>query len=229
MRPIELRRVPLFTTMAPADLAAVASAGRPADYQRGTVLFGGGDPCAGVSVVLDGVVRLFRPMLEGREVTTGIVRTGELLALCSLHGDVAHRDHAEALNRVRAVEFPAATLHMLGQRCPHLHEQVLRSLLERLNAAYAAVVIAREEVPVQILHLLRSLARFDTAAPRRPDEALHPLALRLSHAELARLVGTDRPTVTRTLRLLQEQGLIRRERGHVIGVALSTPDRGPSA
>ncbi|MBW3633949.1 MAG: Crp/Fnr family transcriptional regulator [Chloroflexi bacterium] len=225
MRPLELRRIPLFATMTPADLAAVATVVEPVNYQRGTVLFGVGDPCAGISVVLDGIVRLFRRTPERREVTTGIVRAGGLMALCALCGEATHRDSAEALNHVHTVEIPTAALHVLGQRCPHLQEQAMRGLLERLDAVNAAFVIAQEQIPVQLLYLLRSVARLDQAAQRHPGDTMHPLALRLSHAELARLVGTDRATVTRALRLLEEQRLIQRKRGHVTGVVLSTPDR----
>jgi len=223
MRPLELRQVPLFAPMTRADLATVAMVVRRVDCRRGTVLFSAGDPCAGISVVLDGVVRLFRRTPGRRDVTTGIVRAGGLMALCALCGEVTHRDHAEALTRVRAVELPAAALHDLGQRCPSLLEQAMDGLRERLDVASAAFVTAQEQVPAQLLHLLRAVARQGPAAPRYPGDAMHPLALRLSHAELARLIGTDRPTVTRTLRLLEEQGLIRRERGHVTGVVLSMP------
>lgn len=228
MRPIELRRVALFATATPADLAATAAATRSLDYRRGARLFRAGDPCDSAAVVLDGVVRLFRRLPDGAEVTTGIVRAGGLLTLCALRGAAAHDDHAEALGQVRTAELPTAVLLALVLRSPRLFEQAVRCLVARLDDAHAAaVVIAQEQVPARVLHALRCLVPPDADGGGCQAGATNRLAVRPSQDELARLVGTDRVTVTRALRLLEERGLIRRERGRVTGVALVASETRP--
>lgn len=50
----------------------------------------------------------------------------------------------------------------------------------------------------------------------------------LSHGDLAALIHADRATVTRALHTLAARGLVRMERGHVVGVAspAATPGDG---
>jgi len=219
MHPAELRRFRPFATLASADLMGIASVARSCHYQHGARIFRAGDPCAGVILVLDGFVRLSRCTSNGAEVVTGIVRPGCLAAVAALRGAATHDHDAEALGHVRAVEVPASPVLALVCHSSRLFEELARSLVARADEAYAdSVIDAHEHLPSRILRTLRHLVRELPAG--RDAQSTHPLAVRLSHAEVARLVGSDRSSVTRALRLLEERRLIRRERGHVTGVVL---------
>lgn len=167
-----------------------------------------------MAVVLDGLVHLTRADPAGRPLTTGLVGPGGLLGLAALRGAAAHDDRATALSRVRALELPAADLLAPGHTAPALLAAVADGLRARLDRAYATRAAAGEDAPTRLLALLRTLA-----APAPAGAALAPLALRPTHAALARLLGADRATVTRALRALAAAGLARAERGHVVAVA----------
>lgn len=225
MLPVELRRVPLFAAMTPAELAAITAAARSSDYAHGGQMFRTGDPCADVIVVLRGYVRLFRFASGGAEVTTGIVRPGGLVAVTALCGGTNHDGEAQALGRVRTIEIPAPTFLGLVGRSPRLFAEVAVCLASRISDAYAdATVAAQEELPSRILRTLRRLA-LPNSGEGHP-QAIRPLAVRLSHAEVARLVQADRASVTRSLRLLEERGVIGRRQGHVTGVVLAVASEG---
>ncbi len=224
MRTIELRRVAPFATMAPAELVAIAAVARLYNYRHGARLFRAGDAVTSVTIVLDGFVRLSRATPHGEEVTTAIVRPGGLAAVAALRGRATHDDAAEAIGRVRTVELPALTLLGLACRSPRLFAELAQCLVARVDDAYLGAATDSEgQLPSRVLHTLRHLARPIPAASAA--DAMCPLAVRLSHAEVARLVGADRSTVTRLLRSLAERGLVRRERGHVIGVVLSADEK----
>lgn len=228
MRPVELRRVALFARLAPAELAVVAAVARSGDYRHGTRLFWKGDACAAVTIVRDGFVRLSQPTADGAEVTTAIVRPGGLVTVAALRGRSMHDDTAEALGRVRTVELPTMPLLGLFCRTPHLFADLARCIGARMDEAYeGATVDGERHLSPRLLYALRRLARLAPAGSA--GNTMCPLAVRLSHAEVARLVGTDRPTVTRLLRSLAQQGLVRCERGHVIGVGFSDAVAGGSA
>ncbi len=218
---VELRQLLLFAALTPAELAGVAAAARSADYRHGMQLFQAGYPCDGVTFVLTGFVRLARLAADGAEVTTGIVGPGGPAAVGALRGHMEHDDTADALGRVRTVEISAALLLDLMSRTPHLFAELSRCLVARIGAAYVgAQADAQTPLVHRIVHTLRCLAR----PYRLPGtDAMHPLAVRLSHAELARLVGADRTTVTRAIGSLAAQGSVQRERGHVTGVAIVAP------
>lgn len=220
MLPVELHRLPLFAAMTRAERAMTAAVARSSDYPHGARLFRTGDACSGVIVALDGYVRLFRLMSDGAEVTTEIVQPGGLVAVAALRGGTSHDGAADALGRVRTVEIPAVTLLGLMGRSPQLFAEVADCLAARISHRYAdAVTDAQAQLPARILHTLCRLTLVRRA--EGDAQAMRPLAVRLSHAELARLVGVNRASVTRTLRLLEEQGAIRRRQGHVTGVVLT--------
>lgn len=219
MHPTELRRFPPFATLTSAELTGIAAVARSRTYRHGVRMFRAGDRCADVTLVLDGFVRLSRRPSSGPEVLTGIIRPGGLAALAPLRGAATHDHDAEALGYVRAVEVPAAPVLALVCRSSRLFEELARSLVSQAGEAYVdGAVDARERLPLRVLHTLRRLAR--EVPVGRDAQSMQPLAVRLSHAEVARLVGSDRASVTRAIRLLGERGLVRRERGHVTGVVL---------
>ena len=217
LRSGDLRRFALFATLTPAEFAAAAAIARSCDYRRGERLFRAGDPSASVILVLDGFVRLSQLAPGGGEVTTGIVGSGGLVAVAALRGQVEHDHSADALGRVRTIELPAPLLLDLGSRSPRLVMGLTRCLVARLEDAYGGAVADTQGLLAhRVLRTLRRLTR--PTHPGAPD-ALRPLAVRLSHADVARLVGADRATVTRLVGSLVQQGLIRQERGHITAVA----------
>lgn len=223
----ELRRVAPFAAMSPTALRGVASVARPRTYRRGEELFHAGDPCDSLFVVLDGFVRLARPVAGGAEVTVGIVRSGGLLGIAALLGHALHDNSAEALGFVRAVELPVPALLGLAERSPSLFAPLADLLLARLADAWAdAVGDFRGAVGSQLLRVLRRLARPVPGNGSR-DRMLR-LAVRLSHAELARLVGAERATVTRELHALAARGTVALERGHVVGVVAAVQGTRPA-
>ena len=223
MTPIEFRRVTLFAAMPRKTVAEMAIASRWQGYRSGVLVFRTGDPCLGITVVLDGFVRLFRLTGDGTEITTGIVPPGGLLAVAALRGECRHDDHAEALGYVRTVEIPIATVVAIGIRLPALLATIARALIDRIDRTFAAAVAwAGPCMSARVVHILRSLAAVAQTRGHGPSTqgVIHRLGVRLSHKDLARLVGSDRETVTRALRTLEAKGIIRRERGHITGVAL---------
>lgn len=200
------------------EVAAVARTARLVEYRRGAWLLPAAAPESELVIVVEGIVRLVRRRRDGAELTLGLVRPGELLTAAPLVGGTRDDDRAQALGRVRALAIPLALVSSPAPAAPHLLARLLACALARRDAAYADAA-ACATVPERLLRVLRRLAR-----PGAPGEAaMAPLALPLSHADLARLANADRATVTRALRDLEGRGLVRRARGHVVAVAPATP------
>lgn len=222
VRASELRQTAPFEALPARELAAVAVLARAREFRRGERLFRAGEPCQVVGIVLAGLVRLTRPLPGGDRVTVGLVRPGGLLSAVPLQGRPRHDNDAEALGPGRGAEFPTEPFLALARRSPALLVPLLRCLLARVDDAYDDAA-ASATVESRLLWVLRRASRGDRAALPGEPRPLARLAVPLSHADLAKLVNADRATVTRSLRPLEEQGLIRRERGHVIGVAPAWP------
>lgn len=217
LRAWELRVIAPFTTLPRSQRVVVAGSVELYTYRHGEQVFHAGEYCTDVTILLDGFVRLFRTGLDGAEVTTAIVSPGSMVTMAMLRGCAIHDAHAEAIGCIRTLQIPTTTFLALMRRYPMFAEEVALRLIARTDDMYldmSAEVYG--ELWSRILSTLRRLAR--PTRTERHEGAVLPLAYRLSHAEIARLVGTNRSSVTRALRLLDERGLIRLERGHVTGV-----------
>ena len=200
-----------------SERAAVAASLQVGTYCHGERLFQASEHCANVTIVIDGLVRLFRITRDGSETTTAIVVPEGIVATTVLGGCADDDTHAAAIGRVRTIMMPTASFHDLMSRYPACAGEIARALIARTDDTYVNIMAdAQSELCDRILHSLRTLAR--SSRPAGNDEAMLRLTYRLSHAEIARLVGAHRSSVTRALRLLDERGLVRLEHGHVTGV-----------
>lgn len=220
LRGRSIRDIAPFATLSRSERIAIAASSRFHDYRHGDEVLHAGDVRDEVVVVLHGFVRLFRPFPDGGEVTVAIVPLGHVMNIDILQGGVRHGTAAESIGVTRTMHIGTASLFALARRCPAFFDEIASGLLSRRDVTYMDTTATKDLLSSQILHALRQL----THVTRSEDEsALHPLAHRLTHAEIARLVGAHRSSVTRALAVLDDQGLVRRERGHVTAVSTMTP------
>lgn len=217
---VDVSRIPFFAGLPERDLRAVESAARLARYRRGACLVRVGEPSTHVAIVLNGFVRLTRCQPDGSVVTAALIRSGDLVGVAALRGAAVHDGHAEALTNVRVVEIPIAVMLTGGSCSPRLLCRLTEGLAMQIERAYAPLV-RHDHAPVseRLLHLLRSLARPASAEIVGEAATIRTVMPWLSHGDLAALIDADRATVTRALHTLAARGLVRIERGHVVGVA----------
>ncbi len=205
-----LRSVPLFGLLATAEIEQILGHTVLQRVARGTLLLRQGDPPSGMLVILQGSVRVTATAADGREVTFGVLGAGEFLGEISLL-DGAHRtadvttledcvllvvEHAGFLGLIR--NNPDLLLKLVAELCRRLR---------RANLAYEDLALL--DLPTRIGKLLLGLPQQTTPAGRR-------VSFRLSQADLGRLAGGSREKVNRQIRLWEKQGVIARERGHLV-------------
>lgn len=154
-----------------------------------------------VVFVQEGMIGVFR---LGQQVCVGVAGTGAVLGLeCA----VGHRggEDALALAETCVFEVPAA-LFVEGLGQAKVTELCMRQALARLQAMQAeAACNAAHLVPQRLAKWLLRLHRANRGRE-----------IRLTQAELARLVGVQRTSINGAARLLQETGAARFVRGRVL-------------
>ncbi len=75
-----LRRIPLFSRLADAELKDFLKGATPKEFPRGKLLFQQGDRADCFYVILDGLVKITRTSPDGDEVVIGVLGTGSLVA-----------------------------------------------------------------------------------------------------------------------------------------------------
>lgn len=168
----------------------------------GTSLFSPGDPCTGLPLVIDGIVRVGKTTPNGREILLYRVETGESCILSSgcLLGHNQYSANGVAETKVTLFHIPALLFQELLLAVPPFREFVFGMLGARL----AEVMELVEEV-----------------AFHRVDERLARLlvhrgpVLNASHQAIADELGSAREVVSRLLGSFEHRGWVQLGRERV--------------
>lgn len=146
-----------------------------------------------------GIIRTFTWLEDGTAITTGLWGAGDVV------GQALSTLDPYQIECLTSVEATLLTLEN-----DQIHNEWL---LTHLQQAEALIVIrSYRRIDTILVKLLGWLAkRFGRLA-----ETGNLIDLRLTHQDLAELIGITRVTVTRTLGQLEEQGLIERRSLHRI-------------
>ena len=187
--------------------AALQSAMRPLKLDRGDIVHHPEDPADAVYVVERGRVRLYRIGDGAREVSLAVCGPGEIFGEAALAArDLERYDcYAEALEATTLQVLSGGTLAMLLREQPTvsvaLSAQFARQL-KTIQSRLADMVFL--EVSQRLAQALLKLAR-DFGEPDRNGTRLRG---RVSHQDLAHIVGSTRETVTKILGEFKARGYL---------------------
>ncbi|MFN4282179.1 MAG: cyclic nucleotide-binding domain-containing protein [Alphaproteobacteria bacterium] len=167
------------------------------------LLFQEGDPAREVFNVLEGTVKLYKSLPDGRMQITGFLFPGDFLGLSS-GSEYAYS--AEAVDHVKVCRFQRRELTAAFGALQKLTERLLRISNDELTAAQEQMLLlgrmtAREK-------LLSFLLTMSERAKKRGKPG-NPITLTMSRAEIADYLGLTVETVSRTLTKLREEGVLK--------------------
>jgi CRP/FNR family transcriptional regulator, anaerobic regulatory protein len=197
----------LYPVLAGLDAAGVAGATQYAEVPAGTTLFHEGAPCRGFPLVLSGEVRVARGSPAGRHLELYRVTPGELCIVSTscLFGSVPMSAHGVTTLPTELLLLSPAGF---ARGCEHepFRQYVFGLFADRL----ADLMALAEAVAFQRLD-----QRLASALLGRGG------VIRTTHQQLADELGTVREIVTRLLRRLERDGLVRcaREQIEVVDAA----------
>ncbi len=209
-KPALLRRAALFASLPEnlvADLAAVAVERR---YGRGQVIFLEGEPCAGLHIVAEGQVRIYKVSPGGREQVLEQVGPGVSFNDVAVLDGGPNPASAMALTDVTLLVIARADIRRLAHEHPGLAWALIESVARRTRHLVNMVEdLALRSVKARLARLL--LAEAERTAARTQIER----SQMLTQAEMAARVGTVREMVGRALRELAEERLIAFDRHRI--------------
>jgi CRP/FNR family transcriptional regulator, cyclic AMP receptor protein len=180
-------------------------------FWRGMAVYSLDDPAADVFVVLKGRVKIVRSSPEGARKIVSICYTGEIfgeLALAADDIEARRSDEAVALDTTRVAVIRIADFWSATRRDPSLTRDAMRHLSRRLAEAHTQI----ESLVFDNNHhrLARELLRLSDDAARSGESSV-----RLTHEELAELIGSTREVVTGMMIEFRQRGLIDYKRGDI--------------
>ncbi len=205
-----LRAVPIFDGLGDAVLERLAARCVPRAVGEGFMLFRAGERCAGLYVVLEGRVRIYRTSPDGREQTIAVEGPGRPVAELPLVDDGPYPASAVTTVPSRLIFLPRAEFEHAFRTDPDVAAAVVRALGARLRHMVQLVeTLAFRDVAARLAMLLADHA--ERHGRVGGDGVV--LDLDRTQEELAAEIGTARESVSRALKQLKAHGLIRKRTG----------------
>jgi CRP/FNR family transcriptional regulator len=200
-----LRQNRLFASAADGAVSASEHIFKTCLFPKRALVFDQGDPTRLVYLIKRGKVRLTRLTADGKEVTVAVLGAGDLFGEETLFDDAPRLTHAVCIEESLLCTARAEDLFGLLSSDPTLALNVAKILSDRLLDASATMEdLAYAKVPDRIMHLFARLASEHGVG--RDEGTL--IDVRLTHADIASLVGSTRETVSLELANLAKAGRI---------------------
>ncbi|MCK9519663.1 MAG: Crp/Fnr family transcriptional regulator [Dehalococcoidia bacterium] len=164
-----------------------------------------GDQCEGFFLLRSGRARIFRTGPEGREQILRLLQPGDTFGEVPVFDGESNPASVEAIEPAEAVLFPTHAVNALVDEDPQVAKVMLRHIARRLRGFTELV----EQISLQTVQ--NRLARYLYFAAR--EEGIETedgirIPRSITQQDLAALVGTVREVVGRTLRAMEEEGII---------------------
>jgi CRP/FNR family transcriptional regulator len=200
-RQSELVRIPLFSGLTEAESDALAQRAVERKYAPDDMLFWEGDPCAGIFLIVQGSVKIFKTSPGGREMMLALESAPSTVAELPLFDGGAYPASVRAVEPVTALFINKADFQQVCRQYPGVALEVLAVVGKRLRHLVAVVE------SMTFGSVTQRLARLLLDAAHQAGGAAFDLAM--THQEMASRLGTVREVVSRNLARFRGEGLIR--------------------
>ena len=203
-----LKQNRLFEDVPEGDIARNESLFTMKTFARKALIFDQSDPSRSVYMVKRGAVRLARITEDGKEVTVAVLGPGDLFGEESLFAGTPRTTFAIAIEETLLCQAKAEDLFALLKIEPQLALNVAKVVSDRLVEMTSTVEdLSYARLSDRLMHLLRRLA----TEHGRPVDGGVEITVRLTHADLASLIGSTRETVSLELARLIRAGRIKQQ------------------
>lgn len=195
-----LRGNPYFDDLPDGMLNEIASHMQLRGFERGEVLFWEGDPCAGLHIIQEGSVKLYRLSPQGRQYIVRVLQEGDTCNEVPAFDGGTNPVNVETLEKSKVWVIDDEVLRSLVRAHPDFALKVLSNFGKNLRG------LVRMVSEMAFYQVTNRLARLISELP--PDEESRPP---LTQEQLAAQLGTVREVVARSLKELERSGAIRIE------------------
>lgn len=208
-----LLNVNLFHHLNPDELNELKRWVKSIFYRKGETIFLPGDPSDYVYFLHKGRVKLAYLDESGKRLTLSICRVGELFGEMALLGEKRRRLIAEALEDVELCIVSSDDLLRFADNNQDLSIQLTRAIGSRMRDLENRLQdLIFKDVPTRLARLLYRLMD-DYGIPHEKGTMLD---VKLTHRDLADLIGSTRETTTATLNVLVKQGLVAKVKSRMV-------------
>jgi CRP/FNR family transcriptional regulator, cyclic AMP receptor protein len=173
-------------------------------YRKNTIIHSPGDQTGLVYYILDGRVKIYNISESGKEVIFRFCHKAYLFGLAEVCGGNRREVYAEAVEDTRVLGIDRKYFIDIIKGNPEFSIQVFNILGERLRQAHRAIQsLAIQDVGERLAYLLLKLTGMHA-----PNTSEDTIGYKLTHQEMANMIGATRSTVTEVINYFKEKQYI---------------------
>ncbi|MBI2836519.1 MAG: Crp/Fnr family transcriptional regulator [Chloroflexi bacterium] len=201
-----LKSIPYFSALKPDELEVVGALVFEKTAGRGEMVLLEGEPAEVMYFLVSGVAKVFKTSVEGKEQTLNILRPGDSFNDVSVFDDGVNLASVQAMTPIDLYGLRKADINSILKQYPQIALNIIRGLAGRVRQLTALVEdLSFRHVTSRVAKiLLEYTADESTSRPR------------LTQQEMASMAGTAREVVARSLKALEDEGLISFDRHKIV-------------
>lgn len=174
-------------------------------YKKGQVLFHEGTRPLGVFCINQGMVKVYKTGMDGKEQIIQLAKEGDLLGYRSMIGEELYPVSAETLSEASVCFIPKTDFLNALNNDPDFNQKLLKAVCKELGVMAESITnIAQRSVRERLAITLLLLK--DTYGTEPSNDG--PVEINLTREDMANMVGTATETLIRLLHDFKEEKLI---------------------
>ncbi|MDZ5784451.1 Crp/Fnr family transcriptional regulator [Marinococcus luteus] len=204
----EISQISLFEELKKDELRTIDKMSEMRPIKKGAVIVSPERPIPALFLLKQGQVRLYRMNHQGRQFTVDILTNGNIFGETSSISLTDENVYAEAMTDTYVCIINVDEFELFIERHPKIALKLINILSNRLKETYSmSEKIALSDVKYRILFLLLKLSEKEG---KRHHE-WQSIEMKLTHADIANMVGSTRETTSAVLSSFKKQGIIKQE------------------
>ena len=197
-----VRSVPIFEGLNDEELELLISQGKVQNYPKNSVFINEGDQSNSLFIILEGKAKVFLSDEEGKEVILGIEGAGGFLGEIALLDSEPRSASVMTTEKTRVLIVSRDLFQSFILSNPEIALGIIRGLTKRMRGLISNVRnLALKNVYRRLVGTLQSMAE--------DEDGMRVVHTRLTHQDLADIIGASREMVSRILKDLHNGGYLK--------------------
>lgn len=201
-----LKRIPYFAGLTEAELESIRKLIVEKTADRGDVLILEGDMAKALHFVVSGALKVFKTSADGKEQILNILRPVDSFNDVPVFDNAPSPVSVQALGHVALCELGRGDLEAILGKYPQIARNVINVLAGRVRHLVSLV----EDLSFR--HVIGRVAKILLESAGNGGGA----GARLTQQDMAAMAGTAREVVGRSLKALEDGGIIRLDRHRIV-------------
>ncbi|NOY67535.1 MAG: Crp/Fnr family transcriptional regulator [Gammaproteobacteria bacterium] len=204
-----LKNIPLFADLKDDELDSIASHANTKSFPKNSIIINEGDDTSSMYIILSGKIKAFLSNEDGKEVILGIMGTGDYFGELSI---LDPSPRSASIMTMEPCKFIIINKENFEQSLDD-HPDIARNMITELTRMIRKLTenvrgLALLDVYGRVAHTLLDMAE--------DENDVKVINQKLTHQDIARMVGSSREMVSRIMKDLQKGGYITSESKRIV-------------